>query len=72
MSSAIEKTTGEYHIESEAVEPPARAKCAECGELGPKGLLFKYSSVRGVRSREHEGLFCSLDCHDRYYGLRPR
>jgi len=71
MSAAIETGFHAYHLESEAVEP-VRERCAECHELGPKDLLFRYSTVRGNKRREHEGLFCSLSCHDAYYGLRPR
>jgi hypothetical protein len=68
---AIEKTDHEYHIECEAIEAGAR-RCPECGETGPRGLLFVYSSVRGTRIRPHEGAFCSLFCHDVFYGLHPR
>lgn len=70
--STVETGFAEYHIESDSVEPDAGVRCAECGELGPKDLLFRYSSVRGRKVREHEGLFCCLSCHDRYYGVRPK
>lgn len=69
--AAILKTDHEYHLETEAIEP-VRERCAECGELGPMDLLFRFVTVRGARRREHQGLFCSTDCHDRFYGLRPR
>ena len=66
--AAIETGFHEYHIACESVEA-GRERCAECGDLGPKDLLFRYSSVRGRKVREHGGLFCSLSCHDVYYGL---
>ena len=68
--SAIKTGFHEYHLESESVDA-GLARCAECGERGPKDLLFRYATVRGARRREHDGLFCSIDCHDRYYGLKP-
>lgn len=61
-----------YKLECEAVEPDFATRCSECGDTGPAGRLFKYSTVRGARSRPHDGLFCSRECHDRWHGLMKR
>jgi hypothetical protein len=66
---AIERTDHTYHLETEAIDA-GNARCPECGDVGPNDKLFIYSSVRGRRQRVHEGAFCSLSCHDVYYGLR--
>jgi hypothetical protein len=61
-----------YELTCEAVEPDDRERCAECGDLGPNGTLFVYSTTRGARVRVHAGKFCSRPCHDRWHGLLSR
>jgi len=47
--------------------------CSECGDRPDRdGMLLVFSTVIGARSRQHDGLFCSKQCHDWFYGLRPR
>lgn len=47
--------------------------CAECGDPADRnGQLLQYATQIGARSRVHDGLFCSKDCHDHYHGLKPR
>ena len=51
---------------------PEGYRCSECGERDSRTPLFKYATQIGRRMREHDGLFCSKDCHDRFHGLRRR
>ena len=53
----------------EAVETDEH--CAECRDESG-GKLLRFSTVRGSRVRQHDGLFCSQSCHDVWHGLKPR
>ena len=47
--------------------------CSECGDpADDNGKLIRYATRIGNRVREHDGLFCSKECHDRFHGLMPR
>lgn len=47
--------------------------CAECGDpADSNGHLLAYATVIGNRTRLHDGMFCSKECHDRFHGLAPR
>jgi hypothetical protein len=46
--------------------------CLECGGTGSHDKLLQFFTQRGRQSRQHDGAFCSKDCHDRYHGLRPQ
>jgi hypothetical protein len=69
--SVIETSFHEYHLETEAIDA-GTWRCPECGDVGPNGKLFIFSTVRGRKVRQHGGAFCSLSCHDAYNGLKPR
>lgn len=45
-------------------------RCPECGDRCD--TLLRFSTRIGARVREHGGLFCSKDCHDRWHGLAPQ
>jgi len=48
-------------------------RCAECLDPADRdGMLLQFATKIGARSRIHDGLFCSKDCHDRYHGLKPK
>lgn len=46
-------------------------RCAECGDK-PETLLRFFTTRGNSYRREHDGLFCSKDCHDRWHGLKAR
>lgn len=53
---AIERTDHEYVLDSETIDADGH-RCAE--DVGPNDKLFLFSTVRGRKVREHDGLFCS-------------
>lgn len=63
------KSVGLSVLTVERVETDDR--CSECCEHGG-GVLLRYATRIGTRVREHDGLFCSKACHDRFHGLMPR
>lgn len=65
----IERTDHLYKLVSVAVDADGH-RCLECGESAADGKLLKFYSARGSRARDHSGLFCSVDCHDRYVGVK--
>jgi len=67
----IERTDHLTKLVCESVEA-GRDRCSECGDVGPKGMLFIYATERGARRRVHDGTFCSKLCHDRFHGLAPK
>lgn len=46
--------------------------CPECHDTAAHNTLYVFSTRRGFRLREHDGAFCSKDCHDVYHGLKLR
>ena len=46
--------------------------CWECHDTAPGDRLLAFFTQRGAKARQHDGLFCSKDCHDRYHGLKPK
>ena len=66
---AIERDDHLYHLVAEPVDANGD-RCPECGDVGPGHKLYTYWSVRGNKSRRHEGTFCSRDCHDIWHGLK--
>jgi hypothetical protein len=61
----------EYILGCEALDANGML-CQECAGMASGDKLFTYSTIRGARVRPHEGVFCCVDCHDRWYGLKPR
>lgn len=59
-----------YALEREAHDARDVGACQECHDTAAKGTVFKFYTRRGARWREHEGYFCSQDCHDRWHGLK--
>lgn len=45
--------------------------CSHCGNVAAGNKLKIYATVRGARSRTHNGEFCSKLCHDIFHGLKP-
>ncbi len=68
---AIDRTDHLYELVTETIDANGKA-CPECHDTAPGDKLLVFFTVRGQRSRQHRGAFCSRECHDIYHGLKPR
>lgn len=72
MTTRIPRSTGLSVLTCERVDAGGY-HCAECGDpADDNGHLLRFATQIGRRVREHDGIFCSKDCHDRYHGLKPK
>ncbi len=67
----IDRSDHLYELHCEAIDADNH-HCWECHDVAAGNRLFQFFSVRGKRSRQHDGMFCSKDCHDIYHGLKSR
>lgn len=58
-------------IHKKVVTPTDNRGCQQCGgyarSKGLKQRLFQYNHLENGETIIHGGLFCSLDCHNKYH-----